>query len=145
MKTSTALICALTCALTNALLCQSGWAQQAATNLPQPVMLQPPHADPYVPPEKRIAPTQAPASGAALQEQAMQKLKKQFDAADARRTGTLTAEQARAAGMGYVAKNFAQIDARNNGKVSFEQVRQYMEQKRGEEQERQLRAGTHLP
>ncbi len=126
--------------LTCSLICAGSWAQEKTAASPPPQILQPPHADPYVPPEKRIAPTQAPASGAALQEQAMQKLKKQFDAADARRSGTLTAEQAQAAGLGYVARNFSQIDARSSGRVSFEQVRQYMEH----EQQKQ-KAGAHLP
>ncbi|MFZ6645487.1 EF-hand domain-containing protein [Undibacterium sp. TJN25] len=134
MKLYTFLICSLICA--------GSWAQEKTASSPPPQILQPPHADPYVPPEKRIAPTQAPASGAALQEQAMQKLKKQFDAADARRSGTLTAEQARAAGLGYVAKNFSHIDARSSGRVSFEQVRQYMEQ---EQQKQKQKAGAHLP
>ncbi|HTD02904.1 EF-hand domain-containing protein [Undibacterium sp.] len=97
----------------------------------------PPHADPYVPPAQRIPSTQPPASGAALQAQALQKLKKQFDAADSRRTGTLTAEQARAAGLGYVAKNFEQIDVRKTGKVSFDEVKKYMEQRRQQQLQQQ--------
>ena len=60
-------------------LCSAGsWAQEKKPP-PPPQILQAPHADPYVPPEKRIAPSQPPASGAALQEQALQKLKKQFE------------------------------------------------------------------
>lgn len=96
-----------------------------------------PHADPYVPPAKRIPSTQPPASGPALQAQALQKLKKQFNAADRGHTGVLTAEQARAGGLGYVAKNFEQIDARKSGKVSFEQVQEFLEQKRQKQRAQQ--------
>ncbi|MES2107029.1 MAG: EF-hand domain-containing protein [Pseudomonadota bacterium] len=125
-------------------LCSAGsWAQEQTS--PPPQILQAPHADPYVPPGKRIAPSQPPASGAALQEQAMQKVKKQFDAADSRRTGTLTAEQARAAGLGYVAKNFEQIDARKTGKVSFDDVKAYMEQGRQKQLRRQGSVDTTSP
>ncbi|GGC95906.1 EF-hand domain-containing protein [Undibacterium terreum] len=100
-----------------------------------PPYASPAHADPYLPPEKRIAPTQPPASGAALQEQALKKLKQQFDAADTSGNGAVTAVQARAAGLGYVAKNFEQIDTRKRGKVSFEEVKDYLQQR----QKQQLR------
>ncbi|MES2073775.1 MAG: EF-hand domain-containing protein [Pseudomonadota bacterium] len=88
-----------------------------------------PHADPYLPPAKRIPSTTPAASGPALQEQAMQKLKKQFEAADSARSGTLSAEQARAAGLGYVADHFEQIDRRKAGRVSFDDVKQFVQQR----------------
>lgn len=82
--------------------------------------------DPWVPPAQRIPSKQAPASGAALQAQAAQKLQREFDAADTGHRGYLTKEQAQAAGLGYVAKHFDKMDLHQTGKVRFKDVQRFM-------------------
>ncbi len=62
----------------------------------------------------------------ALRDQVERKLRAGFDAAAARHGGSLTAEQARAAGLGFVAGNFEAIDARKKGTVRFDDVRQFL-------------------
>jgi hypothetical protein len=85
--------------------------------------------DPWVPPELRHpAPTRA-TQGAELRAQVAQKLKADFDAA-AGATGTLTQVQARAAGLGLVARHFGEIDQTNSGVVRFEDVKRFL-QRRG--------------
>ncbi|WP_323122841.1 EF-hand domain-containing protein [Burkholderia alba] len=83
--------------------------------------------DPYVPPAARKATAGTDTSGAALRAQVARKLQSQFNDAAAQRNGTLTQEQARAAGLGYVANNFRQIDANRAGRVSFDDVQRYMQ------------------
>ena len=82
--------------------------------------------DPCVPPALRNAAPAPQTEGAALQAQVERKLRQSFDAADVERTGTLTREQARAAGLGVVANNFDQIDTAKTGKVTFEDVKRYL-------------------
>ncbi len=66
--------------------------------------------DPWVPPEAR-KPSQAPPSeGAALRAEVERKLRRAFDDADVGRTGSLTRQQANAAGLGFVARHFDEID-----------------------------------
>ena len=93
-----------------------------------------PLRDPWVPADTRKAAAAAPAavatSGAELQKQVEQKLKKSFDAAVKNGDGTLTAAQAEAAGLGFVAKHFNEIDQKKSGAVRFEEVTQFMS-KRG--------------
>jgi Ca2+-binding EF-hand superfamily protein len=62
----------------------------------------------------------------ALQEQVARKLKQAFDAADAGGTGTITREQARAAGLGFVDAHFDSIDAARRGAVSFEDLKVFL-------------------
>lgn len=82
--------------------------------------------DPCVPPALRNAPPAPQTEGAALQAQVERKLRQSFDAADVERAGTLTREQARAAGLGVVANNFDQIDTAKTDKVTFEDVKRYL-------------------
>lgn len=89
-------------------------------------------ADPYLPPAKRVPSGEAAASGEALRAQALQKLRQRFDQADLDANGSLTLDEARRAGLGYVAQHFADIDSAHSGKVSFEDLRQYMAQRRKE-------------
>ena len=84
-----------------------------------------PLTDPWVPPEVRSAASAPETRGAALQAQVERKLRESFEAADAEHRGTLTREQARAAGLGFVANHFEGIDTRRAGRVSFEDVRRY--------------------
>jgi hypothetical protein len=96
----------------------------------QDAALQTPLRDPWVPPAVRKAAPQTPSAppthGAALQAQVEAKLKAGFDAADVEKSGTISREQARAAGLGYIANNFAAIDASRTGRVSFDDVKRYL-------------------
>jgi hypothetical protein len=82
--------------------------------------------DPWVPPElRKPAPTPA-TQGADLRAQVERKLKAGFDAADVNRSGTVTRDQARAAGLGYIVKHFDNIDRQRAGAVSFEDVKRFL-------------------
>ena len=80
--------------------------------------------DPYLPPAARQP--SPPTSGQALKAKVAQKLARRFDAADVARTGTLTQEQAKSAGWGYVSEHFDAIDTAHNGRVTLEDIRRYM-------------------
>ncbi len=67
-----------------------------------------------------------PTRDQALREQVERKLRAGFDAAAVRHGGSLTLEQAQAAGLGYIARNFAAIDSAKTGVVRFEDVKRYM-------------------
>ena len=96
----------------------------------QDAAVQTPLRDPWVPPSSRKAlpqsAAQAPTQGAALRAQVEAKLKAGFDAADTDKSGTISREQARAAGLGYIVNNFAQIDASRSGRVSFDDLKRYL-------------------
>lgn len=93
-----------------------------------------PLRDPWVPAETRKAAAAAPApaetSGVDLQKQVEQKLKSAFAAAVVNTDGTLTAAQAEAAGLGYVARHFSEIDRSKRGAVRFEDVTRFMGERR---------------
>jgi hypothetical protein len=82
--------------------------------------------DPWVPPELRKALPVAPSHGASLDQQVRQKLQASFDAADVAHTGTLTREQARSGGFGFVANNFDRIDVDRKGRVTFDDLLRYL-------------------
>jgi hypothetical protein len=89
-----------------------------------PATIETPMRGPWVPPEQRKA---APSpQGAALRAQVERKLKAGFDAADVNRSGTLTRDQARAAGLGYIVKHFDEIDRQRAGAVSFDDVKRFL-------------------
>jgi hypothetical protein len=88
------------------------------------------HADPYLPPAMRHPSREKPAAGAALQQQAMQKLKRRFDAADLDANGSLTRKEAASAGLGFIVKHFDQIDSAHRGQVSFAELQQFMASRR---------------
>ena len=100
-----------------------------AVSMP-PASTEVPMLDPWVPPALRgkAAPASA-TQGAALRQQVEQKLKQGFDAADAKGLGTLTREQARAAGLGYVEKHFDEIDRRRTGAVRFDEIKHYLRER----------------
>ena len=140
-------------AMLGALALQAGAAvgQPATTNAPATAatapaqtqvqsMMQaaPQHADPYVPPVMRRPPRDGDqgASGPALQYQAMQKLKQRFEEADADGSGSLSREEARKAGLGFVDKNFDHIDSAKRGNVSFDDLKTYLMQRREEARSR---------
>lgn len=83
--------------------------------------------DPWVPPHVRKSQTYTPTQGAQLRAQVEMKLKAAFDAADKSRSGSLTREQARSGGLGFVAENFEAIDRRKAGAVRFEDVKHFLQ------------------
>ena len=87
---------------------------------------QQPLRDPWVPPEARNPSRTPPPAGAALRAEVERKLRQAFDDADVARTGSLTREQARAAGLGYVVRHFDAIDRQRRGAVQFDDVKRYM-------------------
>jgi hypothetical protein len=97
---------------------------RAATS--PPATIETPLRDPWVPPELRKAPSAPAPQGAALRAQVERKLRAGFDAADASGSGTLTREQARGAGLGYIVKHFDEIDRQRAGAVSFDDVKRFL-------------------
>ncbi|HEX6707792.1 MAG TPA: EF-hand domain-containing protein [Albitalea sp.] len=90
-----------------------------------------PLRDPWVPPSVSRAASVAPETrGAALQAQVERKLRASFEAADVNRRGSITREEARAAGLGFVAEHFERIDVRGSGRVSFEDLKRYLDARR---------------
>lgn len=87
-------------------------------------------ADPCVPQRLRQVPATPAASGAALQQQAVAKLRQRFSEADLDANGALTQDEARKAGLGWVVNHFAEIDTARSGKVTFEDMRLYMAKRR---------------
>jgi hypothetical protein len=99
---------------------------RAATAQSPPATIETTIRDPWVPPELRTsAPAPAP-QGAALRAQVERKLKAGFDAADVNRSGTVTRDQARAAGLGYIVRHFDDIDRQRAGAVSFDDVKRFL-------------------
>jgi hypothetical protein len=85
---------------------------------------------PYLPPALRTPSAQPPASGQALRNEAMQKLKRRFEEADLDASGSLTRDEAQKAGLGYVVASFDDIDTAKKGRVNFADVKKYMQQRR---------------
>jgi hypothetical protein len=83
-------------------------------------------ADPWVPPEARIRSPEPPSEGLALQAQVLEKLRRRFEAADAGRYGSISREQARRAGFGFVAQHFERIDAQRSGSISFQELQRFL-------------------
>jgi hypothetical protein len=83
-----------------------------------------PLRDPWVPPSLRKASPVAPSTGATLQEQVRAKLKASFEAAAV--DGMLTLDQARRAGLGHIAHNFARIDTSGRGRITFDDYLRYL-------------------
>ena len=87
---------------------------------------QQPLRDPWVPPEARTPSKTPPSEGAALRADVERKLRQTFDDADIGRTGSLTRQQASAAGLGFVARHFDEIDRQKRGAVRFDDVKRYL-------------------
>jgi hypothetical protein len=85
---------------------------------------------PYLPPALRTPSAVPPASGQALRNEAMQKLKRRFEQADLDASGSLTRDEAQRAGLGFVVASFDDIDSGGRGKVSFDDVKKFMQQRR---------------
>lgn len=100
-----------------------GWGQGAAAEVPM--------LDPWVPPATAKAAETLPKAkrGADLRAEVERKLRADFDAAAPQ--GTLTREQARAAGLGFIANHFDAIDRRRSGVVRFEDYRVFLQSRGG--------------
>ena len=91
-----------------------------------------PHLDPGKPPAAAQQAAQAeartrPASvGAKLDSDAEAHLRASFEAADTAHRGTLSRDEARAGGFGWIANHFEAIDTRQAGRVSFDDVKRYL-------------------
>jgi hypothetical protein len=91
-----------------------------------------PLRDPAQPPSAVRQAAQAqnrtrPASvGATLDSEAEALLRASFDAADVAHRGTLSRDEARAGGFGWIADHFDAIDTARAGRVSFDDVRHYL-------------------
>jgi hypothetical protein len=81
----------------------------------------PPHAIP-----RRKSAVETPTHGAALKAQVEHKLRQRFEAADLERRGSITREQARAAGLGLVVREFDRIDTARTGRITFDDFRRFL-------------------
>lgn len=125
-RTSTAMACASAlCALMAIIVSPPLLAAD-----PPPAVIETPMRDPWVPPEA-LQGTPAPATrGAQLRAQVDRKLASSFAAADVDHTGALTRAQAKAAGLGFIARHFDDIDTQRSGLVRFDDVRRYLDERR---------------
>jgi hypothetical protein len=84
--------------------------------------------DPWLPPSvRKSAATSAPSpTGTALKTQAIDKLRASFMRADVDGVGTITREQARAAGLGLVVARFDAIDPAGRGRIGFDDFLRYL-------------------
>lgn len=106
---------------------------------------QPPHPGPYLPPGQRQPSGEPAASGPALRMQALQKLKLRFEQADLDASGSLTQEEARKAGLGFVVQHFAEIDQAQRGAISFEQLKAYLVERRKQARAQHVPGHDNLP
>ena len=90
-----------------------------------------PMLDPWVPPAVAKSAEALPKAkrGADLRAEVERKLRADFDAAAPQ--GTLTREQARAAGMGFIANHFEAIDRRGAGVVGVEDYLAFLRSRGG--------------
>jgi len=120
-------------------VCGAAPAAQPAGPAASAPVLPPGFRDPGIPPALRAdappgtrahalaAMRAAPrASGAALDAQVQGLLRESFDAADVKRRGALTREEARAGGFGYIDRHFEAIDSRRAGQVTFADLQAYL-------------------
>lgn len=108
---------ALLCALVLACLTSPAAAAGATVEVPL--------RDPWVPPELAKSARTAPASsGSELRQEVERKLHARFDAAAP--SGSLTREEARAAGLGFIDRHFEAIDRRHAGRVTFGDYRRFL-------------------
>ena len=99
-----------------------------ATLVAGPALAQELLKDPWIPPQLKRSEDYVETRGDALRAQVERKLRAQFDAADPARVGHVTREQAQAAGLGYVARNFEAIDRSRSGLIRFEDVLRYLDE-----------------
>ena len=87
--------------------------------------------DPWVPDAVKAkklnaAPEEHATQGAALRAQVERKLRASFDSADVEGRGSITLAQARAAGLGRIARDFDQIDALGAGRITFDDYKRHL-------------------
>lgn len=87
--------------------------------------------DPWLPEavkSKRASalPEPPPTRGAALQAEVRMRLKSGFDAADSEGRGSISREQARAAGLGLIAREFERIDSAGSGRITFDDYLRFL-------------------
>jgi hypothetical protein len=82
--------------------------------------------DPSLPESMRSLAPSPPTHGKAFEAQVTQRLRDLFDSAHASVPGRLTKEEARAAGLGFIAAHFDEIDAARSGSVSFDDFERYL-------------------
>ena len=111
-------------------------AADPAAPAPTVVRSAPAYPEPYVPPALRKPLRDATTGPVLLRYQAMQKLKRRFDEADQDGSGTLSREEARKAGLGFIDKNFEHIDTYQRGNISFDDLKAYLMQRREEARSR---------
>lgn len=106
-------------------------AMAAASAWGQGAVMEREMIEPWVPPAVAKAMEATPKSkrGADLRAEVERVLRADFDSAAP--TGTLTREQARAAGLGFIANNFDAIDRRGTGAVRFEDYRDFLRARGG--------------
>ena len=82
--------------------------------------------DPCLPPPLRSLPVpkRASAEGPALRSEVERRLRAPFDAAATE--GLLSREQAAAAGLGFIARNFGAIDRAGRGSIRFEDYKAFL-------------------
>lgn len=88
------------------------------------------HPDPYVPPARRLRASEPGAAGPALRHQTLEKMRQRFKDADLDGSGSLSADEARRAGMGFVVKHFDQIDRNHAGQITFNDLQAFLAQRR---------------
>ena len=123
-------------AATMAMSTAGAQAPQPEVATPASIRSAPARADADVPPAMRHPPRDEASGPVLLHFQAMQKLKKRFEDADLDHSGTLTRDEARQAGLGFVDKNFDHIDTAQRGAVSFDDLKAWIIQRREEAQSR---------
>ena len=115
------------------LVALAAWSGGPAFAQSQPkATMEVPMLDPWVPPvvRKNAAATPVvPTQGAALRAQVERKLRASFDAAAATTGGTLTREQARAGGLGFIAENFDAMDRGAKGAVTFDDYKRFLKER----------------
>jgi len=100
-----------------AVLAGGAAAQDGALNAPL--------RDPWIPPSVHKAKS-ASATTVDARVMAEHKLRAAFAAADLDGTGSITREQAHAAGLGSIASRFADIDRANHGRITFEEYKAFL-------------------
>ncbi len=100
--------------------------RRAQATMP-PAVLEVSVRDPWVPPELRNAARAKATRGESLDAQVEEKLRAEF--AGIAPNGSLTREEARAAGLGFVAANFDAIDVARRGTVRFEDLKRFLKER----------------
>lgn len=106
-------------------------AMSAASAWPQGAVVEREMIEPWVPPAVAREAQALPKAkrGAELGAEVERRLRADFEAAAP--AGTLTRDQARAAGLGFITNHFDAIDRRGTGVVRFEDYRAFLKSRGG--------------